>query len=131
MSLTASSESSGKAITLTRKGGTWKASPISAVALALASAADECGDGRLVFATADEFAAYVKGQPALAREKPEPIPLAKVEQIIAAARPPLPKEAVCPVAKRTISPDRQTEWTIANGKVYYFCCAGCKSRFGQ
>ncbi len=131
VSLSASSAYSGGKITLTRKGRTWSASPNSAVALALPSPADKCGGRRLVFADADELASYVETHPALAKEEPKAVALRDVEQIIEAGRPPLPEEAVCPVAKRTIAPDRKTEWTITNGEIYYFCCAGCKGRFGQ
>ena len=131
VSVIAASASSGEEIVLTRENGAWKASPSSAVALALPSPADRCGGRRLVFASADEFASYVEAHPALAKEKPNAIPLGQVGQIIEAGRPPLPKDAVCPVTKREFAPDRKTEWIMAKGEIYYLCCAGCKSRFGQ
>lgn len=130
-SIVAPSASSGEQVTLTKKGRAWKASPSAAVALSLPSSADACGARHLAFASRDEFESYLKAHATLAEEKPEPIPLADVSRIIDSGRPLLPKEAVCPVSQRTFVPDRKTAWTIAEGAVHYFCCAGCKGRFGQ
>jgi hypothetical protein len=60
--IVADSAAIGEAVTLTKQGGSWKASPSSAVALALPSPADDCGGRRLVFASADEFASHVQGR---------------------------------------------------------------------
>jgi len=110
-----------------RHNGRWQVSPSSAVVLSLPETGNDCQQEHVAFRDESEFRAYARSH-ALARGE-QAIAGADVEGIVNAGRPPIPKEAVCPVSGKAVHPKAQTNWTVYKGTAYYFCCTGCKPRF--
>lgn len=127
LTLRTKSAEAGQVVTWRRTNGKWSASPSSAVVLAMPEVKGECLDKHVVLASAAELKAY-QGSHAEAVGK-HTLPAAAVDRILAAGRGPLPKEATCPVTGEKVKPTASTDWTVYQGKVYYFCCGGCKPRF--
>ncbi len=127
VTLRAKSISGGAPVQWTRTGGTWSVTPASAEVLARPEKSGDCLQDHLVFSDDGEAKAYLKSHPSVASSGL--LPAGKVDSILSAGRPPLPKTATCPVSGEAVHPTAKTDWTVYDGKVYYFCCAGCKPKF--
>jgi YHS domain-containing protein len=124
--VTAHSAVQGTKLEWTRTGGVWQVAPASAVVLSVPEVNGTCDQSHLAFKDQAEFDSYAKAHHAV---HAKPIAGAKVDAILLAGRGPAPEEATCPVMGNKVHPDAKTEWTVYQGKVYYFCCPGCKPKF--
>lgn len=117
----------GQAVTWARHQGKWQVSPAAAEVLVLPETNGECVQTHLVFASASEFQSYRKTHSSMGGHKP--LGGTQVPAILAAGKEPAPKEATCPVSGKKFQPTAKTEWTVYQGKTYYFCCGKCKPQF--
>lgn len=126
VTVTTHSAVKGAKLEWTRTGGAWKVTPASAVVLSVPEVNGTCEQSHLAFEDQAEFNSFAKKHPMV---HANPLPGARVDAILLAGRGQPPKEAVCPVMGNKVHPDASTEWTVYQGKVYYFCCPGCKPKF--